>query len=262
MVPIVDAGVGLSQKHFALSDYLNGINQFHVLRMVAVQLQQPVKVALQELNLFQTLATTRGSGGFPNAILASVDLFNPSSIAELASQHSLKNLRGVWYGSGEQYDISKRSEWQRSLTILAENNLTLDLLLTEANDALAGDMAEYQSQLSIIVGIPDVEAGKNQSAIERLQRLTRLSNCPNVYLKISGDIFSTNGAYKVQSTLIDEALALFGFERIMFSSGLNQYNSNTSFDQQWSEYVEACSMLSARVRDSLFRTNAIRVYGL
>jgi len=81
-------------------------------------------------------------------------------------------------------------------------------------------------------------------------------------LKLSGANAFSNGAGKVQSTLIDEALELFGHERIMFASGLNQQYVNDSFDRVWSQYVEACLNLSARYRDSLFRTNAIRVYGL
>jgi len=148
-----------------------------VLRMVAVQQHQPIKMALQELRKFQTQASTRGSGGFPNAFIAGVDLFNPRAIAEVASQDALKNLRGVWHCFTQQNDVKKRYSWERSLSILTDNNLSLDLLVTQANEGLVSAMAKYKPQLNIIVEFSVVEENQNRATTARIDTFIEFLKC-------------------------------------------------------------------------------------
>ncbi len=264
MMPVVDAGVGLSQNEFSVDDYLRGIKQFHVLRMVTVQSQQPIESALQELSYFQTQATTRGFGGFPNAIVASVNLLDPAVITKLVEMDVLDNLRSVChYFAAPSFattnDDCNRSGWEQSLNILAEKQLSLDLFATHASDAIIVQLAEFQPELNIILNITNVTESDIQNTT---QRLTQLAKYNNIYLKVCGTESLTSGAHVALASIIDNALDIFGFERIMFASGVNQHSAEDEFDQLWTQYVNACSSLSAKYRDCLFRTNAIRVYGL
>ena len=259
MMPVVDAGVSLSQNEFSFNEYLHGSKQFHVLRMVAVQHQQAVATGSQELTFFQTQATTRGLGGFPNAIVASVDLLSPSVIKNLVDVQALENLRGVCHRFVPPYDVCIQSDWEQSLKLLAKKRLCLDLFAAQASDAIIVKMAAYKPELNIILNI----AGGAQSRVQNTtQRLALLAKYDNIHLKICGAECLTSGANNSLVSLINSAIALFGFERIMFASGVYQHSAENAFDQLWTQYVNACSSLSANYRDCLFRTNAIRVYGL
>jgi len=259
MMPVVDASVGLSQSDFSISDYLSGIKQFHVLRMIAVQRQHSGVNTLQELHYFQSQSATPGFSGFPNAIVANVNLFNPTAIMALVKVGELENLRGVCHCFAENGDDANRSDWERSLTILAQNNLNLDLLSVQASEVLVAQMAAFQPELNIIVSISGATTNQEQSSVQKLIPLAKFNN---VYFKICGAEPSSASNLAATTTLIDDAIELFGFERIMFASGVNQHWSIDSFDRLWSQYVEACSSLSANCRDNLFRSNAIRVYDL
>jgi len=259
MMPVVDASVGLSQNHFSVENYLSVIKQFHVLRMVAMQQQQPNDTAQQELNHFQSQTEIPGLAGFPNAIVASVSLLNPTAITTLVKVDELENLRGVCHCFETHGHFSNRSDWQQSLTILAEKKLCLDLMEVESSDAVVAQMAVFQPELNIIVNIPNTAPAQFQHSI---QKLSQLAEYNNVYLKICGADASTIDASGTNTNLYDDAIELFGFDRVMFASGVNRHCSKGMFDRIWSQYVEACSNLSASYRDSLFRTNAVRVYGL
>ncbi len=259
MMPVIDAGVGISQKKCSFSDYLNAFRQFHVLRMVAMQTRQSTDTVLDELVYFQRQATTRGFGGFPNAIVASVDLFCPTEIAELVKLDSLENLRGIHHSLAEQTHDSNRADLERSLNILAENELCLDLFTTQGCDEAVAQMAAFQPTLNIIVNISVAEDDQVQHTARRLSRLAEFDN---VYLKICGVDSSIADGYPLLKMLIDDATKQFGIERIMFASGMGQLSSEGAFDHLWTQYAEACSSLKASYRDRLFRSNAMSVYGL
>jgi len=262
MMPIVDAGVGLSQNNFAVGDYLSAIKQFHALRMVVVQRPQSDESALQELHYFQAQATTRGSGGFPNAIIARADLLNPLAITELVKLDTLKNLRGVCYRIEEPLTSTARIDWQQSLTVLAQKCWCLDLSISETDVGVVDDMANFQAELTIVVDISSINTDENKTQALELKRFARLACNNNVYLKLTGNASSNFNVYSAKSTFIDEALDIFGPEKIMFASGTSRCDANGTIDHLWSQYAHACSNISARYRDKLFRTNAIRVYKL
>jgi len=262
-MPVVDASVGLSKNVFSVSDYLSGIKQFHVLRMIAVQQHQSNVNPLPELNHFQSQSATPGSGGFPNAIVANVNIFDPTAIAALVKVGELENLRGVCHCFAEKFakngDDVDRSDWERSLTILAKNNFCLDLLATQSSDVFVAQMAAFKPELNIIVSLSSATTNQEQHSVQELKRLAKHNN---VYLKICGTEPLSVSNPKATALLIDDAIELFGIERIMFASGVNQHCPADTFDILWSQYSEACSRLSAKSRDRLFRSNAIRVYDL
>jgi len=265
MVPIVDAGVGLSQKYFVLGDYLKAFKQFHVLRLVAVQRPQAVETALQELQYFQTQASTRGSGGFPNAIVANVDLFSPDAIARLVKINTLENMRGVYHNIKQDNLANDRSGWQQSLDLLVQSHLNLELSIQAQHDQAVQAMAAYQPQLNFIAelaGSLDCHSQLTHTTKNRRQRLADLAKHKNIHLKICATQFCEINNVDVCTAFIEDALDHFGNERIMFASGLGEPNLPASIDQLWSLCVQGCSGLSASCRDKLFRTNAIRLYAL
>lgn len=261
-MPIVDACVGLSQNPNALSDYLSKFNQFHVLRIVAVQQHQSSENTIGELNYFQTQAATPGLGGFPNAFVANVDLFSPTRVTELLEVEELTNLRGIRYRFAGVSNVLKRADWERSLDLLVEKAFCLDVSSISTNVSLIADMAQYQPTIKIIVDLAAADNNSNPSVSHRLSRFASLAQYDNVFLKLCGDGIDATVTDAMHCALVGEALDLFGCERVMFASGTNQQSTSALLDRQWSSYVDACSNLSSRYRDRLFRTNAIQVYGL
>jgi len=255
MIPIVDAGVSLSRNGLVLLDYLNKIKRFHVLRVVAVQ-RPSNNLALSELDYLQSQAMTRGLGGFPNAIIASVDLLKPDTIAQLVVSDTLKNLRGVYCCFDDRYEKFTGSTWKQSLDILAAHNLSLDVCVSEVNHGIIVQMAEYRPDINMVINL---SGSKKYGATKSLERIAQYSQ---VYLKIGGGEALKGSADLTLDTLINNSLDWFGCDRVMFASGVDHQCFGDSFDELWAQYVRACSSVSAKGRNSLFRTTAIKVYRL
>jgi len=123
---------------------------------------------------------------------------------------------------------------------------------------------------------------KNSVYFDKLLDLARYEN---IHVKMLGAGLSTLEIESALNKKLARALTAFGDQRVMFGGGSAQSNGNAgndsvsdgvgsaksggvseanrqsvSFDQLWNAYAISCEDCSARVRDKLFRTNAIRIY--
>ena len=271
MMPIVDAYVGLSQTAYTLTEYLREPSDFHVLRMVAVEQAASKDAAQNELPLLQKQANTRGFSGFPNAIIASRDIWQTESIAELIASQLVENLRGIHFSLGSDTKIcntdtaicsASLGQLDSVLPLVARSNLVLDITDPTNQWQPIGEIAKNHPELHIVINLFAGEDVYLNNASRSLGELSKLAKYDNVHLKICGARLPDFIAEDVLSQLLVSTIASFGAERIMFASGYTQKHTEPRFDQLWTAYASACAQSSARHRDSLFRSNAIRVYDL
>lgn len=270
MMPIVDPHVGLSCDGLALNDYLTLSDNFHVLRMVAVQQPQSFDSVLANLRYYRELSTTRGYGGFPNGMVAYCDLAEAGALSKLLDNEFSTFVRGVHFSpSAAVQNTIQSSDCLVSLSsieqleLLNSRELSLDMSVSIGQCKLVDTIARRYPELVILVTMQDwaqwLDTG---SASFYAEQIALLANNENVHIKLCDNRCSKSEDYAViQNIMIDQCVNLFGFERIMFASYLDT-NVTLPFNAQWRSYLNATENFTAKQRDKLFRSNAIRSYRL
>jgi len=274
MMPIVDPHVGLSRDEFPLDDYLTQSDEFHVLRMVAVQQPQLIDSTIDNLHYYRDMSTTRGYGGFPNGVVAYCNLAEADSLDKLFSDDSSSVVRGVHYApsqnqqTGEPIRSSTQTEpllWTKKLEMLSSKEMSLDLTLSIDECDLINAIVKSHSDIRIMVTLQNwaqwLET-KNTSLFKK--QIELLAQCDNINIKLCDSAFGTNSSYKsIQKLMINRCANRFGYDRIMFASSFSSSGgASMSIDQQWASYVKATDKFTAIQRDKVFRSNAIRLYRL
>ena len=271
MMPIVDPHVGLSHDAFTLDDYLLQSSRFHVLRMVAVQQPQQADTVIDGLHYMRKISTTRGYGGFPNGIVAYCDLTRAGALIQLLENEVAVFLRGVHVTltQGNRrapvlIESEQLSNLMENVAVLDSQALSLDVTLSVDQCDVLNIIAVSNPALPIIVSLENW----SQWLVDRqeddfLDRLSLIANQENVHIKLCDNRCGKIEEYAaIQKRMIDTCANVFGYERIMFASVAKDGQESSSFDEQWGAYVDATQSYSARHRDQLFRSNAIRVYRL
>lgn len=259
-MPIVDPYVQLSQDEFKLDAYLGETGTFHVLRLVAIQQPQEAECALRELQYFHTLSNTRGYGGFPNAVVAYCDLSQPNSLSRLLEHEMSATIRGVHYTPKPEASLS----WLPDLALLKTRGMSLDLTVNAEQFDLIESVASQYPEQAVVINVSDWSAWLDTgSTREHESRIKKISNYDNVYLKICGNPDNNTENYKdILSQLADSSGNQIPYDRLMFSTGPESNRALHPFDKQWNDYISATMTMSARYREKIFRTNAIRFYKL
>lgn len=295
MMPIVDPYVQLSDDEFQLVDYLDSISAFHVLRLVAVQQPQSAEQALKEMQYLHALSNTRGYGGFPNGIIAYCDLTQPSAVSQLLDHELSVDIRGVHFApnyfisrevapapteeSNEssflldhvehvehavQKEHKRLFSWLQELEHLQSQDMSLDLTVDAEQCDLIDTIATQYPDLTLIVNIQNWSAWMDFNGSVQLPGcIGMLAKHENIQLKICGCLHNDSGnSTEALSQFIELSVSRFGYERVMFSTGPGHNGVAAPFDELWGSYVATTSTFSARHREKLFRSNAVRVYKL
>lgn len=265
MMPIVDAYVQLSHDKFQLGDYLDQINACHILRLVAVQQPQSAEQALHEIQHLHELSNTRGYGGFPNVIVAYCDLTQIDSLTKLLDHEIAANIRGVHYAPTMGSSLS----WVQDLEPLQSQGLTLELTLKAEQCNLVDVIATKYPELVIIINVIDwsawldIDTSVNDRSVNSVVQMQLLAKHENIHIKIGGCLRSdSSNTTELLNQLIERSVSRLGYERIMFSTGPRDNDTVQPFDDLWCSYMDATSSFTARQREKLFRSNAVRVYQL
>lgn len=272
MIPIVDPHACVSGEPASLRDYLTQSQDFHILKLVAVQQPQKHSAAAKEILNLYSLSTTPGLGGFPNKLVAYSDLVNAGSVSSLCGNQLQGRLQGVNYhflqhendhsGIANQTvanDILKSG----NLDVLIENGLSLDITISSYQCGIVEQLAQQYPNLSIIVSLLSWDPSSDTSSVARFSSLEKLSRYAGISIKAGSGLCSEASQYSRQlKDFLISAVQHFGYERIMFASGNLDSSFSLSFAERWNAYVDATSTYTALQRDKIFRSNAVRIYQL
>ena len=251
MIPIVDC-------NWHPDVAISGSAVVHVLKCVYIQPEMEASLADADLEKVREFALTPGLGGLPQGIVAWCDL----------SPEAMERLCNISYVSG----LSVRSDTIQSLSRCLEavkvRNLTLDLDLSGLQaEQVAQTVSKYPDVQVVLdaskLGFKDKTLLKNryQEVLEHFHRLE------NVCMKITGIdpvVYSESDSDSGIETNhpIKNIVNVWGADRVMLASHAVGNVADESFEQLWMRYGQETLYLPARERESLLRSNAIRVYRL
>ena len=290
-MPVVDSYACINSRD-GVAGYLNVARDIHVLRMVAVSGAQ-ITSGFEELDELQRQTKVPGLGGFPNAIVAQCCLSEPETLLTLL-QSTFNNLRGIKQPIERLLTDSKKSDINAAIALLDEHAFCLDLDATKNQLEWLQTALSLRPGLLVVVNLPLAEYAQENSALRGcIDQLNSLSVHDQLHIKLSAGGLTPAAVTGMLEDVLPGLLARFGDERVMFGSGpiplvesrlcvserkhaleddtqsgnnpvldsnVSAYSKLATFDELWRAYMRVCEHCSARTRDKLFRSNALRLY--
>ncbi len=272
MIPIVEPHACVSGEPQSLRNYLTQSQDFHILKMVAVQQPQEQSAAAKEIHDLYKVSITRGLGGFPNKLVAYCDLLKAGSVSSFCKNNLQGRLQGVNYHFSQDQssvlnianetavnDVLKAG----NLDVLNENGMSLDITVGLHQTDIPVQIAQQYPNLSIIVSLQCSDTTGDTSNDDLRFCVAKLSRYDGISIKAGAGLFCVASQYKGQlKEFLSLAVQHFGYERIMFASANSDSSLALSFAERWQSYVSVASTFSALQRDKIFRSNAVRIYKL
>ena len=272
MIPIVDPHACISGEPQSLQNYLTQSQDFHILKMVAIQQPQEQSAASKEIHDLYSMSTKRGLGGFPNKLVAYCDLAKAGSVSSLCKSNLHGRLQGVnCQVSQDQSSATSIANHTAAtgllsagnLDVLIENGMSLDMTIGLHQSDVPVQIAQQYPKLSIILSLQCWDITGDVSGVNLRSSMEKLSRNDGISIKAGSGLCCTASQYKAQlKKFLNLAVQHFGYERIMFASGNSDSSLALSFAERWQSYVGITSAFSALQRDKIFRSNAVRIYKL
>lgn len=253
-------------RRFTPQELRDGAEDIEVLKLVNVEANPHDPVA--ETRWLQSLAET---SGYPQGIVALVDLSRPDAAAVLAAHAAYRNLRGVRQilnvHANPRYDYVSRhfmqeAEWRANLRLLAQHQLSFDLQIYPAQVPLAAEIIRANPDIVFILNHAGMWVDRSLAGWREWRAgLRLLASLPNVVAKISG-LAMFDHVWSIESLrpLVLEVIDAFGPQRALFASNFPIDGLHSSYATLWRAYALIVAEATPEERHALFITNAERVY--
>ena len=249
MIPIVDC-------NWHPDVAVSGSAVVHVLKCIYIQPEMEAFLAAADLEKVRDFALTPGLGGLPQGIVAWCDL-SPEAIERLSNTSYVLGL------NIRAYTIELLN---RCLEAVKRKNKTLDLDLSGSQLAQVVQAVSMYPDVPIVLDFSKLGFKDKTLLQNRYQEiLEHFHSLENVCIKITGidPVFYSDSDSEIETNhLIKNIVNFWGADRVMLGSHSVDSVADESFDQLWMRYGQETLFLPARERESLLRSNAIRVYGL
>jgi predicted TIM-barrel fold metal-dependent hydrolase len=251
------------RKNYLVEDFRRDIGSLNVVKSVHVQAEHDSRRPVEETRWLQSVANHPGSGGFPRAIVAYVDLSRPDAPNVTEQHRQFANLRGVrqMLHFGEAQNYLESATWRRHLAHVGRCGLSFDLMIQAArlNDAFA-----------VIAANPDMmfilnHAGCPPNQSDALSRwrtdVRRLAELPNLAVKLSGfGMFDRHWSAQSIKPIVGSIIEAFGVDRCIFGSNFPVDSMMKDYQSIWADFESCVSDCSAAEQELLFAANAERIY--
>jgi predicted TIM-barrel fold metal-dependent hydrolase len=248
---------------YLLEDFLADTARQGVVKSVHVQGEIARHLSLFETEWLQLIADTHG---FPHAIVAYAALESGDLDAMLDAHAAHPNVRGIRQilnpDQCERDDLLTDSAWRAGYARLGRHALSFDLQAAPHQMADAAEVASLHPRTAMIVnhtGLPRDGGPEGQSTWR--QGMQRLAQLPNTSVKISGfSMWGPNWTVESIRPLVLETIDIFGVDRCMFASNFPVDRPYTTYDRLFDAFSAITRGFSGSERESLFRSNAERIY--
>lgn len=229
---------------------------------VAVQARQTIEESHWLLSLANRSEVIAGVVGW--VPLTDAEVGDP--LSRLAVHDKFKGVRHVLQGEPDSYFL--RDDFHRGLSLLPDLDLRYDLLLFQRQLPVAIQFVDRQPDLGIVIdhlAKPEIRKGIIDPAWKA--GMTELAKRENILgVKVSGMVTEVLDDEIDETTLrayLEETLALFGADRLMFGSDWPVCLLRMESYQKWAEMVRGwMSGLSEEESQAILHDNAVRIYGL
>jgi L-fuconolactonase len=233
-----------------------------VVGTVVVQARQVVAESDWLLSLSDQSELIAGVVGWVPLVDSNVGV----SLSQLAAHPKFKGVRHVLQGEPDSYFC--RDDFHRGLSLLPDLDLRYDLLLFQRQLPVAIQLVDRQPELGIIIdhiAKPEIRRGQIDPAWKAgMAELAKRENILGV--KISGMVNEVVDSEIDEATLqtyFEEALALFGADRVLFGTDWPVCLLRIESYHTWSEMVRRfVSSLTCDEQNAILKDNAIRIYNL
>ena len=265
-------------RDYTLRDYRSDLGGCDVVKSVHVQAEHDADDPVRETAWLQSIADAPGSGGFPHAIVAGIDLSRPDAEAMLEAHSGHANVRGVRQilsshdasVSGESAEDALASRaaqlrdetWLRRFGMLRRFGLSFDLQVFAWQQEEASILLDRYDDVQIVLNHTLMPFDRTEEGIAQWRDgLAFFARHPHVALKISG-LGMVPGGWDpaANQRRIVEAIEAFGTDRCFFGSNFPIDGLVTDARSLWSTSRSAIASFSEDERRSMLHGNAERVY--
>ncbi|MBM0104758.1 amidohydrolase family protein [Steroidobacter sp. S1-65] len=256
----------LLPRTFTPSELRAGAGDVEVLKVINVEANPQDAVA--ETRWLQSLADTTG---YPQGIVALVDLAQPDAGTALAAHAESTNLRGIRQilnvHSNPLYDYVSRhymqdTQWRANLRLLARHKLSFDLQIYPSQAPLAAEVIRENPDIPFILNHAGMWVDRTLTGWREWRNgLRLLAALPNVTVKISGLVMFDH-LWTIESLrpCVLDAIDAFGVERACFASNFPIDGLHANYAELWHAYADIVASASPQEQRALFVSNAERIY--
>lgn len=260
-------GKGMLQRNYLVADYLHDVSAYGVVSAVHVEAAHDPSDPVRETAWLQSQADRFG---FPQAIIAKVNLEDDALEALLDAHLEHPNVRGVRQMLDWQNGAQRPSKlltdkcWLRGLEKLVERDLSFDLQVVPEQLAEAAEVAAAFPDLQFVLNHGGLHVPFAPRRYETwLDGLRTIARGQNVAVKVSGyDAVDPTWDPDLSRAFIANCVGAFGPDRSMFATNFPVDGRTTNFVSLVARSMEALQHLPAGDIDAYFYRTAARVYRL
>ena len=252
------------RRNYLLSDFRRDIGPLNVEKSVHVQAEHDPLDPVSESRWLQHIADETGSGGFPHAIVAFVDLSLDDAPKILDGHQQYRNVRGVrqMLHFGDASAFLNNPKWRRNLRELAGRGLSFDLQIRHSQMEDAAAIVGLNPDISFVLDHAGCPPLQNQTELDAWTcGIEVLAKRPNLSVKLSGfGMFDPNWTAESVRPVVKTLIEAFGVTRCMFGSNFPVDSLMKDYVSIWAGFSEAVADFSESDRELLFARNVERIY--
>ncbi len=277
---MADPELGVLRQDYLPHDFRRDTAELDVAGVVHVQaeMDHAADPVIETAWLAELAADVSAGAPVPTVCVGYADLRDPK-LADVLDRHAAYPfVRGIrqeaWCDPNSAradiltVNLLEDPAWIRGLRVLAERNLSFELLVFPHQLALAAEVFARLPGLTVLLGhtgVPDpaIDPGLElwRAGITRFAR-----EVPQAVLKLSGMGFVSGGAAWTAADLaplVHECIDVYGPDRCLFASNWPVERLATPrYSDVWARYDELTADLTADERAALFVGTAARVYDI
>lgn len=259
------------KRNFVAPDYVAMTRDCNVVKSVHVQAFGFPDDPVGETAWLQGQADQYG---YPQGIVAYANLTHPGLEETLRQHCTYANVRGIrmplnyarepWRCMTDRGDYMQDTQWRRGFALLSDYGLSFDLQMYDHQAAEAVALAQRFPETTIIIEHLAWALDLSSVGFEQWrQHLQTLSQCSNVFLKLSGIgcVFRKSDPRSIRQWL-RQAVSCFGPRRCMFGSNCPPDTIFHDFKVLLKMYREALADYSPDEQEMIFYGTAQRIYRL
>ena len=259
------------KRNFLAPDYIAMTRDCNIVKSVHVQAFGFPDNPVGETAWLQAQADQYG---YPQGIVAYANLTDPDVEETLRRHCAYAIVRGIrmplnyakeaWRRMTAREDYMRDTQWRRGFGLLSGQGLSFDLQMYDLQTADAVNLAQRFPETTIIIEhLAWVLDLSSEGFDQWRQHLHALSQCSNVFLKLSGIgcVFRDSDPGWIRQWL-QQAVSCFGPKRCMFGSNCPPDTIFHDFKTLLRMYMEAFAGYSPDEQEAIFYGTARRVYRL
>lgn len=255
----IDDSMQVLKRDFLPQDLLTELQKNHVDGCIAVQADQ----SIEETHFLLSLAK---NNNFIRGVVGWIDLRDvqlADKLEQLRDYSLLKGFRHIL--QSESPDFMLQDSFLNGIALLEKYGYTYDILIYPNHFNAALKLVQTFPSMRFVVdhlAKPDI---KGKQMDQWKQGIENLSQCSNVYCKISGMATEADwNTWTVDEFMpyLDNVVSLFGMKRLMFGSDWPVCMLATSYEK-WLDLLKAYfSAYSPQEQAAFFGLNAVEFYHL